>query len=285
VDAETCHELAWNYLRSGQTDLALEHARRAHELSRGNVAYLNTLGVAYGESGELALAEATFRKALKRKPGFIDALVNLAKSLEKQERLDEAGQSYERALAIEPAFPKLATNLAKVYSQRGEVARARGLLEKQARTIDPHDFAIAMAQCELDAGESERALSRLAKAVAEHDDWKLARSALAHALLSTGRWREGWKEYVRRRNLFDARPTELPPPLAPRLLRARRGRDPGRRRVGHPPLDDQGQGLDRRRAGRGRCRAGRRSTEIAGVETDPNRQHDARRPGNDLETR
>jgi len=217
VDAETCHELAWNYLRSGQTDLALEHARRAHELSRGNVAYLNTLGVAYGESGELALAEATFRKALKRKPGFIDALVNLAKSLEKQERLDEAGQSYERALAIEPAFPKLATNLAKVYSQRGEVARARGLLEKQARTIDPHDFAIAMAQCELDAGESERALSRLAKAVAEHDDWKLARSALAHALLSTGRWREGWKEYVRRRNLFDARPTELPPPLAPRL--------------------------------------------------------------------
>jgi hypothetical protein len=217
VDAETCNQLAWKHLQAGETKLALECALRAHELSRGNLDYLNTLGVAYGEAGQLDLAEATFRKALKRKPGFINALVNLAKSLEKQERLDEARPLYERALAIEPAFPKLATNLARIYSQRGETGRAKSLLERSAKNVDPQDLAIGLAKCEADAGEIAGALARLRAAVADHADWKLARSSLAHLLLSTAHWRDGWPEYVRRRNLLDPRPTELPPPLAARL--------------------------------------------------------------------
>ncbi len=214
MDAETSHQLAWKYLQAGETKLALEHALRAHELSRGNLDYLNTLGVAYGEAGQLDLAEATFRKALKRKPGFINALVNLAKSLEKQERLDEARPLYERALTIAPAFPRLATNLARIYSQRGETGRAKSLLERSAKNVDPQDLAMGLALYEADAGETERALARLRAAVADHPDWKLARSSLAHLLLSTAHWREGWTEYVRRRNLFEPRPTELPEPLA-----------------------------------------------------------------------
>ena len=217
MDAETCNQLAWKYLQAGETKLALEYALRAHDLSRGNLDYLNTLGVAYGETGDLALAEATFRKALKRKPGFVNALVNLAKSLEKQERLSEARPHYERALAIEPAFPKLAANLARVYSQGGETGRAKSLLERSAKNVDPQDLAIGLAQCEADAGEIDGALARLRAAIADHADWKLARSSLAHLLLSTANWREGWTEYVRRRNLFEPRPTELPPTLPARL--------------------------------------------------------------------
>ena len=217
MDAETCNALAWQYLQAGETRLALEHALRAHELKRSNLDYLNTLGVAYGEAGQLDLAEATFRKALKRKPGFVDALVNLGKSLEKQERLGEARQQYERALAIEPAFPKLAANLARVYSQQGELDRGRGVLEKHARHIDPQDLAIALASGEADAGAHDRAAARLRSAIAEHPDWKLARSALGHLLLCIGAWREGWAEYARRRNLLDPHPTELPSPLPERL--------------------------------------------------------------------
>jgi Flp pilus assembly protein TadD len=217
VDAETSNQLAWKYLQAGETKLALECALRAHELKRNNPDFLNTLGVAYGEAGQLDLAEATFRKLLKRRPGFVDALVNLAKSLEKQERLDEASRHYERALAIEPAFPKLAVNLSLVFGLRGEVDRSRSLLEKHARHIDPQDLVIGMARCAADAGDVEGALARLRAAVAAHTDWKLARSALAHLLLSTGHWREGWSEYVQRRNLFEARPTELPPALPERL--------------------------------------------------------------------
>ena len=217
MDAETSNQLAWKYLQAGETKLALEYALRAHELKRGNLDFLNTLGVAYGEAGQLDLAEATFRKLLKRKPGFVDALVNLGKSLEKQERLEEARQQSERALAIEPAFPKLATNLARIYNLGGEPARAKSLLERSAKNLDPQDLAIGLAKCAADAGELDDALARLRAAVADHTDWKLARSSLAHLLLSTARWREGWIEYVRRRNLLEPRPTELPPLLAARL--------------------------------------------------------------------
>ena len=194
MDAESCNQLAWRYLHAGETQLALEHALRAHELKRNNLDYLNTLGVAYGEAGQLDLAEATFRKALKRKPGFVDALVNLAKSLEKQERLGEAGQHYERALAIEPALPKLAANLARIYRDRGDLDRSRSLLERHAKHVDPQDLAMGMAQSTADA---QRALAMLRDAVREHPEWALVRSALAHLLLATGQWREGWSAYAR----------------------------------------------------------------------------------------
>ncbi len=217
MDAQTWNELAWGFLRSGQADLALEHARRAHEMSRSNVEYLNTLGVAYGETGQLELAEATFRKALKRKPAFVDALVNLAKSLEKQEKLPEARKLFERALAIDPGFPKLAANLAKIHRDCGETERARSLLERSKNNIDAQDLVMALAECEFDLGNKDRALEHLRVAVSEHADWKLARNSFAHMLLSTAHWREGWIEYVGRRNLFDPRPTQIPAPLPLRL--------------------------------------------------------------------
>jgi len=217
MDAQTWNELAWGFLRSGQAELALEHARRAHEMSRSNVEYLNTLGVAYGETGQLELAEATFRKALKRKPAFVDALVNLAKSLEKQEKLPEARKLFERALAIDPGFPKLAANLAKIHRDCGETERARSLLERSKNNIDAQDLVMALAECEFDLGNKDRALEHLRVAVSEHADWKLARNSFAHMLLSTAHWREGWIEYVGRRNLFDPRPTQIPAPLPLRL--------------------------------------------------------------------
>jgi len=213
MDAQQLNDLAWSCIRAGQADLALEHARRAHELKKGNLDYLNTLGVAYGETGRLELAEETFRKALKRQPTFLDALVNLAKALEKQERLTEARPLYERAFAIEPRFPRLATYLAKVYCGGGDAARAKALLEKAAGTIDPQDLAMALAECEVELGEPRGALERLARATSEHADWTHAQSAYAHLLLATGGWREGWRHYLSRRRLLDSR--ELADPLAP----------------------------------------------------------------------
>jgi len=213
VDAEACNQLAWKYLQAGETQLALEHARRAHELKRNNLDYLNTLGVAYGEAGQLDLAEETFRKALKRKPGFVHALVNLGKSLEKQERLDEARQHYERALAIEPALPKLAANLARIYRDRGELGRSRSLLERHAKHLEPQDLAMGLAQSTTD---DARAIAILEGAAPKSG---LAATALAHLLLATGRWREGWNRYARRDT------TPLPQRLGGRkfLLRSEQG--------------------------------------------------------------
>jgi tetratricopeptide (TPR) repeat protein len=193
VDAETCNRLAWRYLQAGETRLALEHARRAHELSRRNLDYLNTFGVALGESGQLEEAEAAFRRALKLKPVHVDALVNLAKTLEKREQLAEAAKLYERALALAPRTPKLGANLAAVYRQLGDAVRARDILQRCAAG---EDLAMGLAECDLEEGRVASALERLAQAVAAHPEWVMARVSYAHLLLATGRRGEAWEHYL-----------------------------------------------------------------------------------------
>jgi tetratricopeptide (TPR) repeat protein len=215
VDAETCNRLAWRYLQAGETRLALEHARRAHELSRRNLDYLNTFGVALGESGQLEEAEAAFRRALKLQPVHVDALVNLAKTLEKREQLAQAAKLYERALALAPRLPKLGANLALVYRLLGEVARAREVLQ---RAVTGEDLAMGLAECDLEEGREAPALEALGRALAAHPEWRFARVSYAHALLAAGRWREAWEQYRWRRF---APPAALPGPLEGRRLHLR----------------------------------------------------------------
>ena len=214
-DHREWNALAWRYLQSGQSELALDAAQRAHEASRNNLDYLNTLGVAYGEAGDLERAESSFRKALKRKPIFLDALINLAKTLEKQERFHDALPLYERALGLDEAFPKLATNLANLYRQRGDAKRARELLERLSRHIDPQDLAMALAGCDYEIAGSGAAIERLSMAVRQHPEWLVATYALAHACLADGRWRAGWQHYLSRHALSGTTAsTPLPAQLA-----------------------------------------------------------------------
>jgi Flp pilus assembly protein TadD len=190
---EAWNELAWAKLVAGEPGLAVEYARRAHELSRRNADYLNTLGVAHAEAGELAPAQAAFRKALKLKPGWVDAIVNLGKVLEKEEDLQGAAKAYAHAYARTPAFPKLAVTLARIYRQLGLAQKAKALLEDAKG--DPQDLVLALADCDFELEGEEAALARLRAAVRDHPDWELARRALGHLALCTAHWREGWRFY------------------------------------------------------------------------------------------
>lgn len=192
-DHRAWNELALAKLAEGAPELAVEYARRAHQLSRRNADYLNTLGIAHAEAGELELAQAALRKALKLEPRWADAIVNLGKVLEKQEDLPAAAKAYEHAYALSPSFPKLAVTLARTYRQLGLAGKARSLLENSR--IDAQDLAMALADCDFELEGEAAALERLRAAVRDHPDWSLARGALAHLLLATAHWREGWRLY------------------------------------------------------------------------------------------
>jgi hypothetical protein len=57
---------------------------------------------------------------------------------------------------------------------------------------DTEDLLIAAASCDFELDGEAAAVARLRGAPAE---WKTARTALAHLLLSTGQWKEGWRLY------------------------------------------------------------------------------------------
>ena len=193
-DHRAWNELAWAKLMSGEPELAVEYARRAHELSRRNADYLNTLGVAQAESAELDRAQEAFGKALKLKPDHVDAIVNLAKVLEKLDDFAAALKRYQHAYALSPEHPKLAVTLARLHRTLGQAGQARAVLDS-AKHADPQDLAIALAECEFELAGEAAALTRLRAAVGAHPDWRLARGALAHLLLATANWREGWRLY------------------------------------------------------------------------------------------
>ena len=209
--------LAWTQLWSGQPEIAIEYARRASELARHkSPEYLNTIGVAQGELGEFAEAEATLRKALKLKPAYVESLINLAKVLLKEGRLDETVKTYERAYAFDPRFPKLAFALAQMYRKQGRAGRARSLLEEVGRNADDEDLVMAAAEVDSELEGAPRGTERLRAAVAQHPEWRLAKSALAHFCLSIGEWREGWGHYLLRREERD--PLTYVPALLPASL-------------------------------------------------------------------
>ena len=185
---QALNDLAWRAIAAGDAATALGYARRAHELSRRNPDYLNTLGVAYAENGDLAQAETSLRKAVKLKPDHVDAIVNLGKVLEKNDDFAGALKAYRHAYKLAPQFPKLAVTLARVYRECGRAAEARALLN----ATDSEDLLIAAASCDFELDGGEAAIARLRGA---RPEWQAARKALAHLLLATGHWREGWRLY------------------------------------------------------------------------------------------
>jgi uncharacterized protein HemY len=193
-DPDAWNELARQKVASGEPALAVEYARRAHELARRNPVYLNTLGVAYAESGDMAEALAALRRALKLKPDFVHAVVNLAKVLEKEEDLAAAQKAYEHAYQLSPDYPGLVPPLARLYRERGFAEKARALLDA-SRGVEPQAHLLAQAACDFELDGEGAAAARLRAALTGHPDWHLVRIALGHLLLSTGRWREGWRFY------------------------------------------------------------------------------------------
>jgi tetratricopeptide (TPR) repeat protein len=119
-------------------------------------------GVAFHKEGRLAEASAAYGEALRLKPDFIEALTNLGTALLEQDRLIEAKACQQACLALQPDYPRAHHNL-------GVVWKAQGLADK---TIEACRRAIT--------GET---------------NYPLAHLNLAHALLLSGDFGEGWQEY------------------------------------------------------------------------------------------
>jgi TolA-binding protein len=68
ASANYYRQMAQNYARSGQLDLALNAAKRAYQLAPSDGGILDTLGEIYQRKGDLVQAERYLRLALKRLP-------------------------------------------------------------------------------------------------------------------------------------------------------------------------------------------------------------------------
>ncbi|CAG0934555.1 hypothetical protein PLCT1_02770, partial [Planctomycetaceae bacterium] len=148
--------------QTGRPDEGLRSVRRLLALQPNHPEGWNSLGNLLHDSGDLCGAEEAFRHALRIRPDYGDVVYNLGRVLCDQWQLDEALVCCERARALGVRETLARNNAGLVLYRQGKISEAIAEY-RTALAIDP-SFADA--------------------------HWNLA-----HALLHTGAFAEGWKEY------------------------------------------------------------------------------------------
>jgi tetratricopeptide (TPR) repeat protein len=127
---EESRESAQSFL-TGDTKAAIDHMRRAVDISVGSrmaretIAWSYfTLGEDYFQAGNLTDAEAAYGDALKIYPDYHRALAGSAKVSSAEGRLDEAIALYRKAIGVIP-LPAYAAALGDVYAKSGQTVEAR----------------------------------------------------------------------------------------------------------------------------------------------------------------
>lgn len=168
--------------QTGNSTVARQMIETAIALNDGVADYHNNLGMILVALGERAAAEHTLRQAIRIAPTGGKALANLAGLLRTRGALDEAFDLSARAVAMAPGDAEVQNNLGNV-------------LKDVARLDD--------------------ALAAYDRAIALRGDFALAHWNRALALLTLGRYPEGFAELAWRWRWggFPAKPRTYPAPL------------------------------------------------------------------------
>lgn len=182
--------------RQGKPEAALALFSRAVELDPGRAELYNNLGVILQDLGRFPEAVNAYQKAVKLRPIYCEARCNLANTLVSLGRTEEALGSYRLAIAANPGYPDA------YYNQANALCGERRWQEAVERYQELLRVAPAHLPGWVNLAGSLLMLNRFADAI------KAARRALgcdpgavgAHftlalALLATGEYREGWREY------------------------------------------------------------------------------------------
>lgn len=129
------NRLGWDVLgaafrQMGRSEDALMPLQRAAELSPGDTAVHNNLGIILQELGRLDEAVAIYRKVLQLKPNDAAVLNNLGLTLKELGRLNEAEVSYRRALEIQPDLSEAHSNLSIVLKDMGRLVDAEASCQR-----------------------------------------------------------------------------------------------------------------------------------------------------------
>ena len=128
---------------------------------------LNLKAMSLSASHELLPAMATYMEAIKTSPGFADAWSNLGILMVRLGDLPRARQVLERAITLAPRSPLFVNNLGVALEAEGDNSAAEAAFRQAIALAAPQEYTYAWTN-------------------------------LAHVLLRTECWAEGWDAYRKR---------------------------------------------------------------------------------------
>ena len=141
TDARRAYRQAQRELEKRDVNSAIEHLKRALDISPQFAHAWNLLGTIAYQSKDYAAAERHFRQALEQDPQDYLPLVNLGGVLLSLKRPQEALPINSKAAARKPLDPLAHAQLGQNYYQLGLVEKAQFHLEK-AKHLDPRHFSM-----------------------------------------------------------------------------------------------------------------------------------------------
>jgi Flp pilus assembly protein TadD len=173
---------------------------RALAVTRNNAVAHNALGLELYKQGRLEEAIEHYRKAIEISPIYMDARVNIAAALMQDGRDEEAMQHYRAAMRLSPGEALIPMNLAVALMDKGRLDEAaelfRQVLERQPDDPSAHGAlgvvlarqgrygeAIAHFRRSVDADPSDAEMRvNLGTALLKQEAWQDARAQLTEAI-------------------------------------------------------------------------------------------------------
>jgi len=156
----------------------------------------NNLGNVLQDLDRLEEAQDCLSTAIGLKPDFTQAHLDLGRLLRKLGRLEDAAASFRTALGLMPDLLEARHTLGNVMRELGRLEDAASCYREVLR-VDPTmaraHYNLAMMLHEL--GRPEEAEISFREALRLEPDMAVAHGSLAGALLLTGQFDEGWREY------------------------------------------------------------------------------------------
>jgi tetratricopeptide (TPR) repeat protein len=159
----------------GQQDYtkAIEHYKKATELSPNYSPVYNILGYAYRQNGDYTNAESAFKKYIELIPNDPNPYDSYAELLLKMGKFDDSITQYRKALAIDPNFVASRNGIAAALTYKGQPDQAAAELQQitdKARSDGERRTALfAQTVVDVDSGKLDKALEDMDKqyAIAE----------------------------------------------------------------------------------------------------------------------
>jgi Flp pilus assembly protein TadD len=173
----------------------------------------DNLGHAYRALGRLDDAAASIRQALQLRPNFAPAHKNLGVVLIQQGKFDEAVASCQRAIDLNPADTEAYTNLGGVLWNQGRLDEAVTSLTRAIQLkpdlADAHSNLGTVRRTQGKAREAIASFEQALRLAPDHADghWNLSM-----ALLASGNFERGWREYEWRWQRKEMPPRVFPQP-------------------------------------------------------------------------
>jgi tetratricopeptide (TPR) repeat protein len=196
MDVQTKVQLALQQHHAGRPDAAAAMLREAAAEHPESAEVMGALGAVLLGSGDPKAAVLALQKAVALRPDYAAAYSNLGNALCGVHAFDLAVQAINHAITLKPDFTGAHYNLGMAMENLGRFDLAAAAYERALR-LDPDyaDAANNLANVLHSGGRLDEAIAAYRRAVAMRPQFAWAHWNLGLALLASGDYAEGWREF------------------------------------------------------------------------------------------